>query len=400
MAKTTPRIIVRTCLGIAILTLSTYRVHATYEQEVLADEPFVYFRFEDEDADQAIDSSGNDLHGEYIDGADTGEPSATDGLGNAVALDGASGYIQLDVLDLEAEQFTIETWIYLELLAGGCCTSIFSPDGWEPGWLHYNLRGDGNVEFALNSGGPNNHNSEPDSVPFEEWTHVASVYDMDEALVRTFINGEEVDVFPPDFQTPLPVALIVEAQIGAWQNTRFLGGLLDEFAIYDSALSEDRILAHYNAAFNDALPGDFNGNGELDAGDLDSLSQGQKDNDVAFDLTADGMTDVDDRLFWINELKNSWMGDADLNGEFNTTDLVNVFQAGKFETEEMAGWAQGDWNGDMLFNTSDFIIAFQSGGFEKGPRVAAVPEPTIIFPSFVAFMAIWISARFRLKRKS
>ncbi len=132
------------------------------------------------------------------------------------------------------------------------------------------LKNDANIEFALNSGGPDNHNTAPGSVPFGEWTHIASVYDRDEALVRTYVNGEEVDVSPPGFSSPQTVRLVTSAQVAAWQTTRFLGGMLDEFAIYDSALPEDRIIAHFEAAENPAEPagkrfvrGDADGDGSV-----------------------------------------------------------------------------------------------------------------------------------------
>lgn len=257
-------------IGIIILSLSVIPClnGQTYEEEVLADDPVVYFRFEEDD--EATDSSGFDNIGEYMGGIEFDQPSAEEGLGNAIRLDGQSGFIQMTPMDLETDQVTIEAWVNLELLAGGCCTSIFSPDGWQQGWLHYNLRGDGNIEFALNGGGPNNHNTAPGTVPFGEWTHIASVYDRDEATVRTFVNGEEVDVSPPDFSTPQTVLFQVNAQVGAWQNTRFLGGLLDEFAIYDTALSEDRILDHFEAATAPLPPagdqfvrGDADGDGSV-----------------------------------------------------------------------------------------------------------------------------------------
>ncbi len=236
--------------GMILLVLSVVpRLNGqTYEEEVLSDEPVVYYRFEESEAGEATDASGNDHHGEYMGGVEFDQPSAAEGVCRAVLFDGITGFVQMNPLGLETDQLTIETWVNLELLAGGCCTSLFSPDGWQPGWLHYNLKGDANIEFALNSGGPNNHNTNPGSVPFNEWTHIVSVYDRDEALVRTFVNGEEVDVFPPGFGSPQTVRLVASAQIGAWQNTRFLGGLMDEFAIYDSALSEERIIAHFEAA--------------------------------------------------------------------------------------------------------------------------------------------------------
>jgi hypothetical protein len=131
-----------------------------------------------------------------------------------------------------------------------------------------------------------------------------------------------------------------------------------------------------------AKPGDFDGNGTLDAADIDALSAEVRKgtNTVKYDVTADNKVNQDDRTKWVAELKKTYFGDANLDGVFNTSDFVSVFQIGEYE-DAAAGnsnWSEGDWNGDADFNSSDFVAAFQDGGFEKGPRaaVAAVPEPT------------------------
>jgi hypothetical protein len=82
---------------------------------------------------------------------------------------------------------------------------------------------------------------------------------------------------------------------------------------------------------------------------------------------------------WITggDLYNSYSGDANLDREFNSGDLVTLFVAGKYETGNPAVWTEGDFNGDGIFNTGDFVTALSGGGYEVGPRtaVAAVPEP-------------------------
>ena len=95
-------------------------------------------------------------------------------------------------------------------------------------------------------------------------------------------------------------------------------------------------------------------------------------------MTNDNLVDSDDLLTWVHDLKGTWLGDANLDGEFSSADLVTVFQNGKYETELAAGWGEGDWNADGRFSSSDFLTAFQDGGFEQGLRstFAAVPEPT------------------------
>ena len=94
--------------------------------------------------------------------------------------------------------------------------------------------------------------------------------------------------------------------------------------------------------------GDYNGNGLLDAGDLDlHASVGIANQDLAYDANSDGVVDVADRVVWTNDLKNTWMGDSDLNGVFDSSDFVLVFGEGKYETGDAATWGQGDWDGDM-----------------------------------------------------
>jgi hypothetical protein len=126
--------------------------------------------------------------------------------------------------------------------------------------------------------------------------------------------------------------------------------------------------------------GDFNQNGVLDLEDVNLLSteSASGKNGVKYDLNDDKLVNGADVDVWATDLRKTWIGDANLDNSFNTTDLVVVFQAGKFELNEDAGWDQGDWNGDRRFGSGDLVVAFQDGGFEQGPRaaVAAVPEPS------------------------
>jgi hypothetical protein len=83
----------------------------------------------------------------------------------------------------------------------------------------------------------------------------------------------------------------------------------------------------------------------------------------------------------VHDLKKTFFGDADLDGEFTSRDLVNLFQAGTYE-DGLPGnstWETGDWNGDRNFTSSDLVLAFQDGGYEQGPRASdhAVPEPDL-----------------------
>ncbi len=129
------------------------------------------------------------------------------------------------------------------------------------------------------------------------------------------------------------------------------------------------------------IEGDFDKSGFLDAADLDLQAAAMNDPNADLDLydeNEDGVVDQADRWIWVHDRLGTWIGDSDTNGQFDSGDFVKVFQIGKYETGEHAGWDEGDWSGDGVFDSGDFVIAFQDGGYEKGLRTPAlaVPEPT------------------------
>lgn len=145
--------------------------------------------------------------------------------------------------------------------------------------------------------------------------------------------------------------------------------------------------------------GDYDGSGELDVADINLLTvaSASGENEAKFDLTGDGQVNAEDVSKWVRDLKNTWAGDSNLDGEFNSSDFVVVFSAGLFEKDEPAVWSQGDWNGDGVFSSSDFVTAFVEGGYEKGPRpVAGVPEPSGTLGFFVGLLILYRVCRRRL----
>ena len=105
--------------------------------------------------------------------------------------------------------------------------------------------------------------------------------------------------------------------------------------------------------------------------------------DMRRDLNDDMIIDQMDLDQWlldaarVNDVARYYRGDANLDGSFNSNDLVQVFQVGQFEDNVSANsvWATGDWNGDHEFTTSDFVVAFQDGGYDR-IFMSAVPEPS------------------------
>ncbi len=159
--------------------------------------------------------------------------------------------------------------------------------------------------------------------------------------------------------------------------------------------------------FVQSATGDLDANGIYDVADIDMLTVHTYVRNwlptAMFDLNSDNAVDQYDHRAWIKELKQTWYGDANLDGEFNASDMTAALNAGKYEKRvpdlwiweeargEPASWSEGDWNGDGVFDTGDLVKALEDGGYEMGPREpAAVPEPSgVLLLTFGALMAVF-----------
>ena len=241
--------------------------------------------------------------------------------------------------------------------------------------------------------------SNPD-VTDGEIHHFVGVSTVD--AVFMYMNGELVAEGPPpaveNNSRPVMIGENPDARNRTWS------GMIDDVAIWGRGLTEGEVAFLWNNGKGRkptegvGLVGDYNANGTLDSGDLDLQSNAIAANGPAlYDLNKDGSVNFLDRKAWVNDLKKTWVGDANLDGLFNTTDFVNVFQVGKFETGAAASWTEGDWDGNKLFTTGDFVVAFQAGGFEAGPKaaVSAVPEPSSMMLGLLGLIGMLGLARRR-----
>ena len=93
---------------------------------------------------------------------------------------------------------------------------------------------------------------------------------------------------------------------------------------------------------------------------------------------ADGIYDYADVEFLIHNLLDTHIGDANVDGTFDSRDFVQVFRSAEYEdgTAGNSLWSEGDWNCDGDFTTRDFVWAFRDGGYvlaaeRRLPLVAA-----------------------------
>lgn len=380
---------------------------------VLQAELVHYYSFDNQSARDSVGSNNGTINGNpgFVDGE-----SGEDGdLAIRLNEEGA-GFNDDHVIlgDTEfGDTFSIAAWIrplgdeqsnQMMAIAANTHGGFAGPDGFK--WainqwndLDFSLRLEtGDTDTGSNDGQVGVVELEP------EWQHVAISFDKEVLQYEMFYNGESVRTGGIlDFGDGYPW------QIGAYlpngeapANAGFIGDI-DSVAVFDHVLTVDEVTDIWQFGIDVpdlSLPGDFDDDGELTANDIDLLSEAVRtqDPDTRFDVNSDGNLDNLDRVFWIADLKRTWIGDSNLDSEFNSSDFVLVFSAGEYEDgiANNSTWATGDWNGDQEFSSGDFVVAFSDGGFELGPRPAAnVPEPST---------AVWLAGillsclRFRFGR--
>ncbi len=130
------------------------------------------------------------------------------------------------------------------------------------------------------------------------------------------------------------------------------------------------------------LPGDFNQDGQVNAADINLFfgALNSANPDLTYDLNGDGFVNNEDRNELIESVIGTSYGDANLDGLFDSGDLVIVFQIGEYEdqVDGNSTWAEGDWNGDREFSSGDLVLAFQRGTYAAAvPNAAAIVQPNL-----------------------
>ena len=157
---------------------------------------------------------------------------------------------------------------------------------------------------------------------------------------------------------------------GSWWFNSTLP-LSSSFVFTDHPTNQQRDLGFRVASLPN--PCDINGDGTCDVNDIDAMTQNVLAGvNTLEDWTALTQKPMPDGFY-------TFLGDANLDGEFSSDDFVTVFQAGEYEdgVPMNSGWATGDWNADAEFDVNDFVFAFMAGGYEQGPHTdpVTVPEP-------------------------
>jgi hypothetical protein len=210
-----------------------------YPAVVLADHPLVYLRLGEASGVRAADSSGNGNDGAYLGGIVLGVPGAIAGDPDTAArfhstADSSGVRLGTGFNFPGASPFSVEAWVRPEDQVNGADDSIVEVTSFGPGWSLFMQseilkfqRSDASVWFTA-------------GLPHNVYSHVVATFDG--AELHLYIGG--VGVGDQASTTSLPDPPDQHLVVGSGYG---FPGSLDEVAVYDHALTLDRIRAHYQA---------------------------------------------------------------------------------------------------------------------------------------------------------
>lgn len=224
-----------------------------YHSAVLADSPIVYLTLDDASGTTAVDSSGNAHHGTYVGSPTLGaSPLLPTAGGQAVTFARASSqYVTLgDVTALDGitSAWSLECWMKPSATGNsGLALISHGYDGSRVAFaLGFGLSDNGsNLQGGFYNGGW--HVVDAGAVTASTVYHVVVTWDG--TVLTLYKNGNSAATNTPGSG---PSNAAQTTYVGRRWDTSgggiYFDGVLDEVAIYGSALSSTRVAAHYSAA--------------------------------------------------------------------------------------------------------------------------------------------------------
>jgi hypothetical protein len=225
--------------------------HASaYRATILADKPLAYWRFGEASGTTAKDETGNGNTASIGAGVTWGAAGAL--LHDSDTAVHLAGEQCLEVANSQFDfmgtsPFSLEGWVNLSAAPDNYYRHLFTKDDeTAPGGRNeygVYLRGSTGLAFERFVDGASKNVAAP-APPTAAWTYFVATYDG--LQITLYVNAAIVGT-DPDMRPQLPIA-----------NPEYLGckdfaysgveGDLDEFAIYDFALTPMKITAHYQAS--------------------------------------------------------------------------------------------------------------------------------------------------------
>lgn len=214
-----------------------------YRQHVLNDSPLAYWRLGEASGIVAADASGNGNTGAYAGTVTLGETGAISGDGDTAFLpDGATGYMSLATSPVHSgAAMTVECWVKIDTSVSTQGTIIHHNVGaGAEGTFHLRRTAADKIFARIMAGAEKDYVS---GVLGDGWHHLVLVVHGD-GTASLYIDGAYDGGVTAAGTTGSAGALRVGMQT---DGSLPLGEHVDEVALYDTALSAARILAHYSA---------------------------------------------------------------------------------------------------------------------------------------------------------
>lgn len=216
---------------------------------VLEDTPDTWLRVGESSGTDAADSSGNGHTSTYVNGVTLGTTGAIfSDSDTGVTLDGTNDNISVPSTSLYFTSFTIELW----LKAGASPTatqdvfsaySAFADD--QAFYIRINSNGSITVDFYNDS-----YTTGTGKITFggSSYQHVVVTYDKDTDLTTIYVDGLQVGQASIGYFNSTTSPTITVGGFPA-AGSNYYKGALDEFALYKTALTEQRVAVHYSARY-------------------------------------------------------------------------------------------------------------------------------------------------------
>jgi len=210
-----------------------------YSDVVLADSPSIYFKLDESTGNFANIGSlgGSASYGSDIVRDQPGIPGSVDDdvrFGNT-----ANAYVRYAAApSLFNGTYSIETWFKTTKTDATLCIYTRSP------YFYLSTNGSGKLYFVANDGQtPGINLTSSATVTDGNWHHAVVVI-RDSGTNRLYLDGVQVE---SNTVVPGTSTTTGNLELSYASGSFALNGTLDEFAVYASALSPSRVLAHYNS---------------------------------------------------------------------------------------------------------------------------------------------------------
>ncbi|NHB84223.1 PKD domain-containing protein [Tessaracoccus sp. HDW20] len=217
----------------------------SYGAAVIADGPRIYWRLGESGGTVANDSGGGHSNGEIVGSPTLGRPGAIQNPDTAAQFGGDGQYVTSSDSFVSPQVYTNEAWFRTTSTTGGKvmgfgCTYQSPSNCYD---RHIYLQPDGKVVFGTYTGVSNTITTDA-AYNDGQWHHVVAT--QSSAGLRLYLDGELAGTHSATAAEGYTGYLHVGGD-NTWGSDPWFDGDIDEVAFYLTALTPQRVAAHYTA---------------------------------------------------------------------------------------------------------------------------------------------------------